>query len=331
MNSRLRFVVCLTLSMFSGLCSANSSEAETQQIRLGLVSFLGETTTILALETGLFAKHGLEVDVTRSGAGYQSLQGVMAGELDIATVAVTPVVYAAMGRYGPGRDFDVVASILSSTQLNQVVAARGSGIAEPADISGKRVGITLRTASEYLWDLFVQLHNIADVQVRDIPVERMADAMAAGELDASVVWTPFHTDVAAAAPGGGIIFSPGQIYTTNWLVVVDREFSRRHPEAVERYLQVLHEAEEIMRADPAEVAQIVAPLIGVPADALLDLFSVVEVDLELTEAVLLNLSLQAQWAVTRGYVPQKTASDMRTWLDASHLRKVKPRSVSLHD
>jgi NitT/TauT family transport system substrate-binding protein len=170
--SRIQLAAIFMVAGLTGLSGAAPLRAQEDPVRLGLVSFVGEATNLFALETGLFEANGLNVEVVRNQAGVESLLGVMSGELDIATVAITPVVYAAMGRLGPGREFEVVASILNSSRLNQVVAAVGSGIEVPSDISAKRVGVTLGTASEFLWDLFALAHGIEDVEILDVPVNR---------------------------------------------------------------------------------------------------------------------------------------------------------------
>jgi ABC-type nitrate/sulfonate/bicarbonate transport system substrate-binding protein len=164
-----------------------------------------------------------------------------------------------------------------------------------------------------------------------LTVNRLAEAIAAGQLDAAVAWAPYHEEVAAAAPGGGVVFYPGQIYTANWLVVVDSDFAQRRPEDVTRYLRALLAAEEVVRSQPELVARTVAPIVATAPEELLKLYDVVDFDLELSEAVLLNLSLQAAWAVRRGYVPQDSPADMRALFNVEHLRRVKPNAVLLLD
>jgi len=319
------------LAALSGMTMNGRAEEHKMPLRLGLGWYLGEATNFYALDSGLFEQQGLTISVTRNHAGFQSLKQLMRGELDIVTVAATPVVYATMGSFGSGRPFSIAASILKSSTLNFVVGAQGAGIHLPEDLRGKKIGIKLKSASEYLWSLFSRYHEIdvENITFVDLPGSKMPDAMARGEIDAAVTWAPFHEKTAAAAPGGGVIFQPLQIYNANWLVVVDTEFAVGNPQTVTAYLTALKLAEEVLRRQPEQVARIQATYVQSPAADLQKLYELAYFDLSLDEGLLLTLSLQGQWAAKRGYVPMRDVPDFRPRLNPTWLSKVKPGAVTL--
>ncbi|ALG11582.1 ABC transporter substrate-binding protein [Kibdelosporangium phytohabitans] len=169
---------------------------EKNRIKLGVLPVLGAAPVFLAAERGFFAAEGLEVEfVTIQGAG-AAIPSMASGELDLvfgnyvsfftaqskATVAVR---FVADGYYANPRTW-------------MVLVAKDSQLRRPADLSGKRVGVT--TANS-LADLTIKSVlgtsgvNVAAPTFVEMPYTEMGEALRNRTVDAALLSEPYITDV----------------------------------------------------------------------------------------------------------------------------------------
>ncbi len=316
---------CLSIIMSSVL------SAETlPTVRVGVIGYVGDATNFQAFDKEYFNDEGIRVELQRNSTGVQSLKQVIQGEIDIGAAAPTAIVYAAMGRYKIPPDFRIVASILDSTNLNNIVVLDTNLIPTPKHLAGKRLALTEGTASEYFWHVFARANNIDPNSPKKIAmdVHDMAAAASRHEIDAAVAWTPFHTGVMKAVDTPAVSFSGDNIYTTSWLVVARPDYIKRYPERVSAYLRALLRAEKDMSESSRDIAKVHSRYNGVPADLLNDYYSLLNFHLGLTESLILNLTQQADWALQEGYA-EGEVPDFRAFMDTSVLRQFYPRSIKL--
>ena len=95
---------------------------------------------IIARELDLFSRVGLDVTVKdeySSGTGARALEGLLAGNVDVATsVAETALVFKSFER----QDFSIIASNGSSDNDAKIVARKDRGVTKLSDLRGKRIG-----------------------------------------------------------------------------------------------------------------------------------------------------------------------------------------------
>lgn len=89
----------------------------------------------VALESGLFRKHGLEVEIMSVPSGAEGMNALIAGELDFLQVAADTTAGAAVG----GADVVIVATTIGT--LVQALMSRPE-IEKAAQLRGKAVGIS---------------------------------------------------------------------------------------------------------------------------------------------------------------------------------------------
>ncbi|MCW8889782.1 MAG: ABC transporter substrate-binding protein [Sedimenticola sp.] len=319
----LTFLFCL------GTLSLGQAD-ELPKVRVGMVNFVGEATNYYAYKKGLFKAEGIDVIIKRNPAGVQSLKQVIRGEIDIGTVAPTPIIFAAMGRFDLPPDFHIVASILESTSLNNVVILDSQKIPHPRQLRGKRLALTPGTASEYFWHVFALANQIEPDGPVIVPmrVTEMTEAARQGSIDAAVAWTPINLDIMRAAGAHARSYSGEDIYTTSWLVVARPDYIRQHPDRVEAYLRALGKAQEVMLSQPETVAETHAQKLNKSTDELSDLYALLEFDLSLNESLIINLSQQAVWAKNNGYVSGEVPN-FRNFINTDILESMRPENIRL--
>lgn len=128
------------------------------------------------------------------------------GHADAATNAETQLLRISM------RHPDVRFLFTVSEGLYRIVARRSAGIQSIADLKGKKVATIAQTSSGYFLERMLAKEGLSfdDITaVPLVPLERMAEALDAGEVDAVVIWEPY-SEYAARVLGDDMIEFNGQ-------------------------------------------------------------------------------------------------------------------------
>lgn len=312
------------------ICLGMASAEPLPLVRIGVVGYVGDATNYIALDRGYFEQEGIRVESRKNPAGLHSLRQIIRGELDIGAVAPTPIIYSTMGRFDEAPDFRIVASILESTSLNNLVILDTDAIPGPGHLSGKRLALTKGSASEYFWYVFALAQGIDPngPVIEHLQVPKMAEAAKSGKIDAAIAWTPFHLDIMVAVETPAASYSGEDIYTTSWLVVARPDYIERHPERVRAYLRALLRAEADINRAPAEAAVVHARYTNSTPEQLVAHYPLLEFNLALSESLVVNLSQQALWAQQRGYVVGEIP-DFRNYINQLPLKEISPGSIKL--
>jgi NitT/TauT family transport system substrate-binding protein len=149
----------------------------------------------LGQRSGIFARHGLKLEILYTAAGPESIQALIAGSVDIATASGA---YAAFGTYAKGAPIRIIGSeIVGSPDLYWFVPA-ASPIHKVEDFNGKTVGFSLPGSSSHagLLALIAQYH----LQVRPVSTGNLASTITqtmTGQIDVGWSAVPYALDRAA--------------------------------------------------------------------------------------------------------------------------------------
>jgi len=144
---------------------------------------------------GIFAKHGLKLEILYTSAGPESIQALIAGSVDIATASGA---YAAFGTYAKGAPIRIIGSeIVGSPDLYWFVPA-ASPIHKIQDFNGKSVAFSLPGSSSHagLLALIDQYH----LQVKTVSTGSLTSTITqtmTGQVDVGWSAVPYALDKAA--------------------------------------------------------------------------------------------------------------------------------------
>jgi ABC-type nitrate/sulfonate/bicarbonate transport system substrate-binding protein len=190
----------------------------------------------IAHETGIFAKHGFEVNLQLVGGTPRLVQALMAGDYDYAIVGGTAVLQARL------QDGDTVILAQSGTYFPfKLIAHPDAGVRSMADLPGKTVGISQIGSTSHAF-LRVLLHR-AGISPDEVTIlqagsnPQAATALLTGNIAAATVNALMAPTVQRA---GGLLIADGKelrILEPNAVLATTRRRIARDPASTRRFLE----------------------------------------------------------------------------------------------
>lgn len=235
-------------------CSANPKPAADQPAKLSIMldwypnavhSFL-----YFAEDKGIFAAHGLDVDIQMPSDTNDALKLAAAGKVDLA-LSYQPQVLMARGEGVPVK---AIASIVRHP-LNHLMVLADSGITRPKDLEGKTVGFS----SIPLYEAMVKTMVRADggdpdkVKLTDIGFS-LIPALAAKQTDAIMGGFINHEKLLLEKEGHSVTSMDPASYGvpdySELVLVASEDGIKKKEAALKQFLAAIREAEEQTAQDP---------------------------------------------------------------------------------
>jgi len=325
----LRVVSLLTfLLLVMGCQKPPLSESERPlPIRLAYSTQIDCALVHLAMAKGFFREEGVVVQPTILSYGKQALEAVMAGEADMATVAETPVMFAALR----GERISIVASIFSSKMNHAVVANRSRGVSRIEELRGKRIGFTRGTTSEIFLSYFLVANNIeaSEIIPVDLNPDQMQNAILTGEVDAVSAWSPHLKVLARRLGNNGTAFHDPDIYTETFVLAGRPVFVEQNQEAVRRVIRALLKAEEFASQHPTEAQALLAGPLKFSPEILRECWKENLFRVSIDHALLITLEEETRWAMKHHLAGDATMPNYLDYIDSRALMAVKPEAVNV--
>ena len=166
----------------------------------------------LGIQDGIFADHGLEVELVPQTDVAAIISGVASGQYDFGFATVVHVLNANANDI-PIRAVATVEGQQKAEEEpdegNALVAGPDTGITSAGDLGGKTVAViglsSLNTLA--MWDMAAKEGvDTTSINLVQLPFGQMPAALANGDVDAAVVQAPFIAD--AEASGATVIGKP---------------------------------------------------------------------------------------------------------------------------
>ena len=222
--------------LFMGAGMITGSVSAQEKMRIGLSSVSGLHSAVwVAEEKGLFRKNGLEVEVIVTGqGGTAGISALLANDIQMVNSAGDVLVAAALR----GGDTIMVASVVNKG-LQRLVSK--PEIKTPADLKGKRVGVTrIGAVSHSVLLMMLQRWkmNVNDVQVLQLGSSpNMLASLDKGGVDAAVLTIP--SMFVAEDRGYRVLLDMADtdIYYLHTMVATTRQYIKANRDKVLRFLR----------------------------------------------------------------------------------------------
>jgi ABC-type nitrate/sulfonate/bicarbonate transport system substrate-binding protein len=227
------------------------------------------TPAVWAVQTGIFRRHGLDVDLEAQHSGSAVTAGVAGGSYQfgkssmismlVAHAHNVPVVIVA-----PGGLFD------ASNPNEAIIVKADSPIRTGADLNGKIVAVSA------LNDLYMigtrawaDAHggDSSTIKFVELPISAVGAAIDAGRIDAGGIIDP---DLAQALKGGKVrvLCDPNgaiasRFMYTGWMATTD--YARANKATTDKFRAALAESARYVNAHEAETVDVMAKFTSIPA------------------------------------------------------------------
>lgn len=243
-----------------GLSAAAFAQAPIK-VRAGMVAAIDQMALPIAVERGFFEKEGLDVQIARPFAtGVDALNALQAGEVDLVQVGV-PMIGAVL------RGMDLVAvgnytgnaAKFGSDGTLAMIARGDAGITKDLKtLKGKKIAASFGTINHLYTLALLEKAGLTlqDVNLVNTPPPDMAVALLSKGVDAIVCWDPVPITALKDVPGAVEVSRGGDIIASLGYNVGLRPWVERNGATVEKFLAGLSAADQWMRANPKQAAQV---------------------------------------------------------------------------
>jgi len=299
-----------------------------KEIVLGYeISFL--TAPVLVAENkGYFLEEDLDVKMKEFGSGRTALRTMLNdGNLDMVTVAQTPVVFNSFNR----NDYAIIAAMVSSDNDVKILVHRDKGIKDPSDLTGKKVGTTKGSSGHFFLALFLAFNGLelSAVEIIDLEATELPQALSRGRVDAISSWEPNILKTKSLLGKKALILPSKGIFREDFYFVPNRNFMRNNPETLKSFLKAIKKGEEFIRENSDESINIVSERLKLDKKLTASVWNDFEYQLVLDQTILITLEDEARWAIREGLTDKRELPNYFGFLYLDALEEVKPEAVTI--
>ena len=243
------------------------TQAQADTLRIGYQKY---GTLVLLKAKGTLEKRladqGTTVQWTEFPGGPQLLEGLNVGSIDFGVTGETPPVFA----QAAGADLLYVAHEPPAPTSEAILVPKDSPVTSVKELKGKKVVLNKGSNVHYL---LVRALQDAGLDYKDIQTVFLppADARAAferGSVDAWVIWDPYQAAAEQQLNARTLRDGTGLV-DNNQFYLATRPYAQAHPSVITTLVDEIRKTGEWSRANPDEVTEQVAPLLGLPAPIVL--------------------------------------------------------------
>lgn len=257
----------LPLLLLAGLVGAGcrhepSAGQPMAKLIVGVSALRISLPLFVAAQRGLYARHGLDVEVRSYVTAQPMIDDVVLGKVDAAGYAAYPIVF--LSSKGAARPPRLATALVEdkADRLSYVLARKGSGLHFPADARGKRIGILPTVAYQRWLDAILRAAGVPPSSVTVVPLAPAMQAQAIAEGGVDLLFTNDPMATAALASGRAEIADDGPPCATRLGepfpfggFVLSGALAHDRPEVAARLVAAIDEAIAEVRADPAAARQ----------------------------------------------------------------------------
>ncbi|MEG4322583.1 MULTISPECIES: aliphatic sulfonate ABC transporter substrate-binding protein [unclassified Microcoleus] len=211
-----------------------------------------------SLETRL-AKMGWSVEWTEFVAGPPILAAIGQGKIDLGYAGVAPPIFA----QSEGVPFVYIANDSALPGSIGIIVPQNSPIRTLADLKGKKIAATQKTAGHYLLIRALTQGGLQleDAEFVDLSPPKAQEAFLRGEVDAWAIWQPFLAKLQETMPVHFLTESEGLINDRNFYLA-SRSFATDFPDIVKTVMGETRQMGAWITKNPERSAEFISARTG---------------------------------------------------------------------
>lgn len=269
-------LVALAALLIAGLLPLPTRAQAPVPVRVGVIPIVGAAPIFVASGEGWLKQAGLDPRFTTFESGPNMIQALASGTIDVYVAGVAPLAVART----KGVDVKVVAATAIEemvTVASPKLAAYFTAGATPAQAlaafrakEGKAPRFATQppgsvpntTLQHWLWE--VSKAAKGDAEIVAMGIDATQQAVLAGAVDGASIREPALTIVQSRNPGIRLVATGGEMFPQQpgTVVAVSGAFLAKNPDGVQRLVDALVKATDLLKSDPDRAAPHVEAALG---------------------------------------------------------------------
>jgi NitT/TauT family transport system substrate-binding protein len=325
-----QILIGITVAVFiAGGCRKQSGgySGPVERVTLGAEASLLSSSVWIADYKGYFKDEGLDVTLKKFDSGKQSFQAMLKGEVDLSTVAPTPLMFSSFER----DDFCIFATFAHAEEDIKVIACKDKGISTSQDLIGKKIGTPAGTTGQFFVETYLIQNEIpaSQVEIVDIAPSGLPGALANGEIDAIVIWEPHANNARQLLQNKAIRLPSSDVYQVNFNFMAMKEFAQDNPVILERFLRAIKRATIYINNNKQESQTIVARMLELDEELTAILHNVFTFEMSLNQSLIITIEDEARWAIRSKLTDKTEVPNYIDYIYIDAMEKVSPEAITI--
>lgn len=298
-----------------------------EPITIGMESTAVNSLIYIAESQNYFAANGLNVIIKDNyTSGAAAVEGMLRGEVDLATAAELAIVRQAFAK----ERVRTLASIDMFIHM-KLIGRKDRGIQNISDLKGKRIGVPLKTAADFMFGRFLDLQgiNANQLTIVDVQAPQAVDAVVSGDVDAVVVWQPNVTVITDRLGDKASVWDVQSGQPIYCAVVTTGDLASRNPDVLKRFLNSVAQAEEYLVRNPVQARAIVQKRLAYDDRYIETIWPEHQFSIRLDQSLILAMEDQARWMINNNLTTEKQVPNFLDYIYEDSLKAVKPGVVNI--
>ncbi|RJQ83261.1 MAG: hypothetical protein C4519_06790 [Desulfobacteraceae bacterium] len=323
----LVFLTVVSCGFGLSACSSGRDSGELEAMTVAMVKTELNALFYIAEANKLFAANGLQVTLKENyDSGASAAAGMLNGEADIALAAEFPIVRQVINK----NDINSFGTI-TKYENTYIIWHTGQGIETIRDLKGKKIGVTLKTISEFYLGRALELNgmNIAQVTLVDTKAAEAEKHLGNGKIDAVVTWEPWVSQINQRMGKKVItqVLQSGQY--AYWNLVSTTAWTRNSSNILKRLMKSLVQAENYLVTYNNEAKAIVRKRMNFDDAYMEIIWPRYQFTLSLEQSLILAMEDEARWMIKNNLTTEKEVPDFLDYISEAVLKSVKPEAVNI--
>ncbi len=224
---------------------------------------------------------------------------------------------------------------MSSYSHGKIIARRSSGIANLADLEGKRIGMVMGTTGEFyaIYSLLSEKINRDEVTFVDLPFKSLINSLKNADVDALSVWEPYGIKAEQSLGEDAVVFVNDNVLRHTFNLVSRPELldDELNLEKFKRLLKATQKGADFIQQHPDQAAKILTQFLKISEEEIAQLLPQYDVGLWLDQLLILTLEAEGKWMLEQNSENRPDLPNYIHYLDSRLLKEVQPNQVHLID
>lgn len=312
------------LTMVGASLFANPAAAS--DLKIGVSNSPMSLPFAVAEQQNLFAKFGVNPELIKCLGGIRCVKELIEQKVDMATSSELPVLF---------NSFDTSnLSILTTFSQNnddlKLIVSRELAGKKPSEWEDRRVGVVLKSASQYYVDVALLYHGIDPRAVKYVSLtpEELPKAISSGKVDAISVWEPYGHLTKKSEADKVVVLKTPKLYQQSFILTTTKEYSKSNNEKIGGVIKALNAANEFIQKHPVQAQQIMIKHSNVDQDFIKENWSAYRFNLSLQKSLITTMEGEARWMIRENHVGRDAKSpDISKLIDSTHLNRFSPQAI----